>query len=78
MIRVLAIGSHYAYLTAIHYHKTLFFKVYLAGVDADIDGCAIGLLSLDPLDVDPELAPVALHDLADLYFNLIKKRSTFP
>ena len=35
-------------------------------MDANIDGGAIGLLSLDPLDVDPELAPVALHDLADL------------
>ena len=40
-------------------------------MDANIDGGAIGLLSLDPLDVDPELAPVALHDLADLHFDQI-------
>ena len=55
-------------------HNKIFFKFYrvnsyLAGVDANIDGGAIGLLPLDPLDVDPELAPVALHDLADLHFD---------
>ena len=38
----------------------------LAGVDANVDGGAIGLLSLDPLDVDSELLPVALDDLAHL------------
>merc|ERR1719411_130156 len=37
----------------------------LAGVDAHIDGGTVGLLPLDPLDVDPELLPVALHDLAN-------------
>ena len=35
-------------------------------MDADIDGGAVGLLSLDPLDVDPELATVALNHLANL------------
>merc|ERR1719516_406981 len=39
---------------------------HLAGVDTDIDGGAVGLLPLDPLDVDPELAPVALDNLAAL------------
>ena len=38
----------------------------LAGVDAHIDGGTVGLLPLDPLDVDPELLPVALHNLANL------------
>merc|ERR1719400_2633106 len=38
----------------------------LAGMDANVDGGAIGLLSLDPLDVDSELLPVALDDLAHL------------
>ena len=38
----------------------------LAGVDTDIDGGAIGLLPLDPLNVDSELLPVALDDLAHL------------
>merc|ERR1712154_225885 len=32
----------------------------LAGVDTDIDGGSVSLLSLDPLNVDPELLPVAL------------------
>ena len=35
-------------------------------MDSDVDGGAVGLLSLDSLDVDPELAPVALDNLADL------------
>merc|ERR1719411_1656856 len=51
----------------------------LAGVDAHIDGGTVSLLPLDPLDVNPELLPVALHNLADLlalvvtpdYLNLI-------
>ena len=38
----------------------------LAGVDTDIDGGSVGLLSLDPLNVDPELLPVALDYLAHL------------
>ena len=38
-------------------------------MDSDVDGGAVGLLSLDPLDVDPELAPVALDNLADLTNN---------
>ena len=38
----------------------------LAGVDAHIDGGAIGLLSLNPLDEDSELLSVALDDLAHL------------
>ena len=40
--------------------------IYLGRVDADEDGCAVGLLSLDALDVHAELLPVALHHLADL------------
>ena len=40
--------------------------MYLGGVDADEDGCAVGLLPLDALDVHAELLSVALHDLADL------------
>jgi hypothetical protein len=39
---------------------------YLAGVDSDVDGGSICLLTLDPLDVDPQLGPVALDNLADL------------
>jgi hypothetical protein len=39
---------------------------YLAGVDSHVDGGSIGLLTLDPLDVDPQLGPVALDNLADL------------
>ncbi len=39
---------------------------YLAGVDSDVDGGSIGLLTLDPLDVDSQLGPVALDNLADL------------
>ena len=38
----------------------------LAGVDAHIDGGSVGLLPLDPLNVDPELLPVALDYLAHL------------
>merc|ERR1719222_1608548 len=38
----------------------------LAGVDTDINGGPVGLLPLDPLDVDPELLPVALDYLAHL------------
>ena len=40
--------------------------MYLGGVDADEDGCAVGLLPLDALDVHAELLSVALHHLADL------------
>ncbi len=39
---------------------------YLAGVDSNVDGGSIGLLTLDPLDVDSQLSPVALDNLADL------------
>ncbi len=39
---------------------------YLAGVDSNVDGGSIGLLTLDPLDVDSQLGPVALDHLADL------------
>jgi hypothetical protein len=39
---------------------------YLAGVNTNIDGGSVGLLSLDPLNVDPELGPVALYNLANL------------
>ena len=35
-------------------------------MDADEDRGAVGLLSLDALDVDAELFPVALDHLADL------------
>merc|ERR1712010_378059 len=38
----------------------------LAGVDSNVDGGAIGLLPLNPLNVDSELLPVALDDLAHL------------
>ena len=41
-------------------------KTDLGRVDADEDGGAVGLLPLDALDVDAELLPVALHDLAHL------------
>ena len=40
--------------------------MYLGGVDANEDGCAVGLLPLDALDVHAELLPVVLHDLADV------------
>ena len=40
--------------------------VHLAGVDTNVGGGPIGLLPLNPLDVDPELASVALDDLANL------------
>jgi hypothetical protein len=39
---------------------------YLARVDSNVDGGSIGLLTLDPLDVDSKLGPVALDNLADL------------
>ena len=39
---------------------------HLAGMNADIDGGPICLLPLYSLDVDPELAPVTLDDLAHL------------
>jgi hypothetical protein len=39
---------------------------YLAGVDSNVDGGSICLLTLDPLDVDSQLGPVALDNLADL------------
>merc|ERR1719397_17256 len=39
---------------------------HLAGVNANIDCGSIGFLPLNPLDVDPELAPVALDNLAHL------------
>jgi hypothetical protein len=45
---------------------------YLAGVDSNIDGGPVGLLSLDPLNVDPQLGPVALHHLPHLQ-NLLMK-----
>lgn len=35
-------------------------------MDTNICGGTVSLLSLDPLNVDPELASVALDDLADL------------
>jgi hypothetical protein len=35
-------------------------------VDSNVDGGSIGLLTLDPLDVDSQLSPVALDNLADL------------
>ena len=38
----------------------------LAGVDTNINGGPVGLLPLDPLNVDPELLPVALDYLAHL------------
>merc|ERR1719179_125540 len=38
----------------------------LAGVDTHIDGGTVGLLSLDPLNVNTELLPVTLNNLADL------------
>ena len=41
----------------------------LARMDTNVDGGSVGLLSLDPLDVDPKLAPVALDNLADLKIN---------
>ena len=41
-------------------------KTHLARVDAYIHCCSISFLSLDPLNVDPELAPVALDYLAHL------------
>ncbi len=43
--------------------------IHLGRVDADVDGGAVGLLSLDPLDVNAELLAVALDDLADLWEN---------
>ena len=33
---------------------------------SDVNGSSVGLLALDPLDVDAELLPVALDDLSDL------------
>merc|ERR1719397_1936495 len=39
---------------------------HLAGVNAYIDCGSISFLPLDPLNVDPELAPVALDYLANL------------
>ncbi len=39
---------------------------HLGRVDADVDGCAVGLLPLDALDVHAELLTVALHNLANL------------
>ena len=39
---------------------------HLAGVDANIDGGTIGLLPLDPLNVDPELGSVTLDNLSNL------------
>lgn len=41
-------------------------NAHLGGVESNIDGSSVGLLSLDPLDVDAELLPVALDDLSDL------------
>ena len=38
----------------------------LAGVDAHIDGGSVGLLPLDPLNVDTELLPVTLDYLPNL------------
>ena len=48
---------------------------YLAGVDADVDGGTVGLLPLDPLDVDPELGPVALNNLTHLKDKYLNRRS---
>lgn len=39
---------------------------HLAGVDADVHGGAVGLLSLHALNVDDVLLPVDLHYLANL------------
>ena len=36
-------------------------------MDADVGGGAVGLLALDALNVDPELRPVALDNLANLH-----------
>jgi len=38
----------------------------LAGVDTNINCGSVGFFSLDPLNVDPELGPVALDYLANL------------
>ena len=38
----------------------------LAGVDTNIDGGSVGLLPLDPLNVDTELLPVTLDYLPNL------------
>ena len=43
--------------------------IHLGRVDADVDGGAVGLLPLDPLDVNAELLAVTLDDLADLWRN---------
>ena len=60
-----ALGSPVKNVLAVLVHLEL-DNDNLAGVDANVDGGAIGLLSLDPLDVDSELLPVALDDLAHL------------
>ena len=39
---------------------------YFWWVDANWDSCSVGLLTLDPLDVDHELLSVALDDFANL------------
>ena len=41
-------------------------STYFGGVDANWNSCTIGLLSLDPLNVDHELFTVALGHLAHL------------
>ena len=44
-------------------------------MDADVDGGTVGLLPLDPLDVDPELGPVALNNLTHLKDKYLKRWS---
>lgn len=39
---------------------------YLAGMDADMDSCAVGLLTLHTLNVDDVLLPVDLDNFANL------------
>lgn len=52
----------------VYSHKLSIYSItsHLAGVDADMDCCSIGLLSLHTLDVDDILLPVDLDYFANL------------
>lgn len=52
----------------VYSHKLSIYSItsHLAGVDADMDCCSIGLLSLHTLDVDDILFPVDLDYFANL------------
>ena len=60
-----ALGSPVKNVLAVLVHLELDHH-QLAGVDTDVDGGSVGLLPLDPLNVDTELLPVTLDYLPNL------------